>query len=52
MRRPFQEAGKSTDDVPKFDEFEKASFAEPQPCRTDLEGMLGDKGFIDALIGG
>jgi hypothetical protein len=48
----FKQAGKSTHDVPKFDEFEKQSFAEPQPLRTDLEGMLGDQGFIDVEIEG
>jgi hypothetical protein len=46
----FKKAGKSTDDVPKFDEFEKESFAKPQPLRTDLEGTLEAQGYIDAVI--
>jgi hypothetical protein len=47
----FKKARKSTDEVPKFDEFEKDSFTEPQPLRTDLEDMLGAQGFIDVEIG-
>jgi hypothetical protein len=47
----FQKAGKSTKDVPGFDDYEETSFAKPQPLRTDLEGMLGDQGFIDVEIG-
>jgi hypothetical protein len=39
-----------TSEVPKFAEYEKGSFAEPQPLRTDLERMLGTQGFIDVEI--
>jgi beta-lactamase superfamily II metal-dependent hydrolase len=46
----FAQAGKQTSDVPKFGEFEKASFASPQPLRTDLESILGTDGFIDVEI--
>ena len=46
----FKRAGLKTSNVPKFGEFERASFAKPQPLRTDLERMLGSKGFIDAEI--
>ncbi|WOH65310.1 metallohydrolase [Bradyrhizobium sp. BWA-3-5] len=49
----FKKAGKKTSEVPKFGEFEKESFAQPQPMRTDLERMLQDqKGFIDVEIEG
>jgi beta-lactamase superfamily II metal-dependent hydrolase len=47
----FKKAGKKTSEVPKFGEFEKKSFAKPQPLRTDLERMLLDsKGFVDVEI--
>ena len=47
----FKKAGKKTSEVPKFGEFEKESFAQPQPMRTDLERMLQDqKGFVDVEI--
>jgi beta-lactamase superfamily II metal-dependent hydrolase len=46
----FRQAGLKTADVPKFDEFESASFAMSQPLRTDLESMLGSQGFIDVEI--
>jgi hypothetical protein len=46
----FKKAGKKPAEVPKFGEFEKASFAKPQPLRTDLERMLGAQGFIDVEI--
>ncbi len=47
----FKKAGKKTSDVPKFGEFEKKSFAKPQPLRTDLERMLQEqKGFVDVEI--
>lgn len=47
----FTKAGVDTTDVPKFDEFEKDSFAKPQPLRTDLERILGsEQGFVDVEI--
>jgi hypothetical protein len=46
----FHKAGNSTDDVPKFGEFEKQWFAKRQPLRTDIEGMLGTKGYVDVEI--
>lgn len=46
----FEQANLRTSDVPKFDEFETGSFAKPQPLRTDLERMLGSRGFIDVEI--
>lgn len=47
----FKKAGVNTRDVPKFGEFEKDSFAKPQPLRTDLERILGsEKGFVDVEI--
>jgi hypothetical protein len=46
----FKAAGRKTSDVPGFADFEKASFAMPQPLRTDLERMLGSEGFIDVEI--
>lgn len=47
----FQKAGKKTSAVPKFGEFEKKSFAQAQPLRTDLERMLQEnKGFVDVEI--
>jgi hypothetical protein len=46
----FKLAGVKTSAVPKFGEYERDSFAKPQPLRTDLERMLGSKGFIDAEI--
>ena len=46
----FKKAGKKTSEVPSFAEFEKKSFAKPQPLRTDLERMLGAQGFIDVEI--
>ena len=47
----FKKAGKKTSEVPKFGDFEKKSFAKPQPLRTDLERMLQEsKGFVDVEI--
>jgi hypothetical protein len=46
----FKKAGKKTSIVPKFGEFERKSFDDPQPLRTDLERMLGSQGFIDVEI--
>jgi hypothetical protein len=46
----FKSAGLATSIIPKFAEFEKASFAAPQPLRTDLERLLGAQGFIDVEI--
>ncbi|PBC01431.1 metallohydrolase [Mesorhizobium sp. WSM3860] len=43
-------AGIPTSNVPKFAEFESESFAKPQPLRTDLERLLGSKGFVDVEI--
>jgi hypothetical protein len=53
-RRDYESASKKRrpSDVPKFDEFEEKSFAEPQPLRTDLESILGARGFIDVDIEG
>jgi hypothetical protein len=48
----FTQAGVQTSEVPKFAEFEKASFAKAQPLRTDLEALLGDQGFVDVEIAG
>jgi hypothetical protein len=48
----FKQAGVKTSEVPQFAEFESKSFARPQPLRTDLERMLGAKGFIDVEIDG
>jgi hypothetical protein len=46
----FKQAGVKTADVPKFGEFEKEFFTKPQPLRTDLETLLGGKGFVDVEI--
>src|SRR5262249_9986151 len=46
----FTQAAKQPSIVPKFAEFEKASFASRQPRRTDLESILGTDGFIDVEI--
>jgi hypothetical protein len=46
----FKEAKVSISEVPRFAEYEKDSFANPQPLRTDLERMLGAQGFIDVEI--
>jgi hypothetical protein len=46
----FEKQGIKTSDVPRFREFEKDSFAEPQPLRTDLETMLQGPGFVDVEI--
>jgi hypothetical protein len=46
----FAAAGIKTSDVPRFSEFEKACFAEPQPLRTDLESLLEARGFIEVEI--
>lgn len=46
----FQKAGVKTSEVPKFGEYEKDFFGKPQPLRTDLETMLGGKGFVDVEI--
>ena len=44
----FKRTGKKTSAVPKFGDFEKESFAQPQPLRTDLERMLQEsRGFVD-----
>jgi hypothetical protein len=46
----FKEAKVRTSEVPGFADYEKESFANPQPFRTDLERMLGSQGFIDVEI--
>lgn len=46
----FKNAGLRTSMVPKFGEFERESFAKPQPLRTDLERMLNSQKFIDVEI--
>jgi hypothetical protein len=46
----FKQAKLKTSEVSKFGEYEKESFADPQPLRTDLERMLGAEGFIDVEI--
>ncbi len=46
----FQQANVKTSTVPKFSEYEKASFGKPQPRRTDLDSMLASQGFIDVEI--
>ena len=46
----FKQAKVKTSEVPKFAEYEKESFAEQQPLRTDLERMLGAQGFIDVEL--
>jgi hypothetical protein len=46
----FKKANVRTSKVPKFAEYEKESFVEPQPLRTDLESMLGTQGFVDVEI--
>lgn len=46
----FKKAKMTTSEVPRFAEYEKESFAAPQPVRTDLERMLGSQGFIDLEI--
>jgi beta-lactamase superfamily II metal-dependent hydrolase len=44
-------AGIKTSQVPKFAEFERASFGKSQPLRTDLESILDPtNGFIDVEI--
>ena len=49
--KAFKRAGKKTSAVPKFGDFEKESFAQPQPLRTDLERMLQEsRGFVDVEI--
>jgi beta-lactamase superfamily II metal-dependent hydrolase len=48
----FRQAGLKTSEVPKFAQFERASFDKPQPLRTDLERLLGSQGFIDVEIEG
>ena len=48
--KAFEKAGLSVSMVPKFGQFEKDSFDRPQPLRTDLEAMLGSKGFVDVEI--
>lgn len=47
----FKRARLKTSIVPKFGQFEKKSFAQPQPLRTDLESMLSSQGFIDIELG-
>jgi hypothetical protein len=46
----FREAEVNASEVPKFAQYEKESFAEPQPLRTDLERMLSAQGSIDVEI--
>ena len=47
----FTKALKKTSEVPQFAEYERKSFAKPQPRRTDLERMLVDsKPFVDVEI--
>jgi hypothetical protein len=46
----FKQAKVRTSDVSKFAEYEKESFAEPQPLRTDLKRMLGAECFVDVEI--
>lgn len=47
----FQEADVDTSEVPLFSQFERASFAMPQPLRTDFERLLGSpKGYVDVEI--
>jgi hypothetical protein len=46
----FKQAGLETSIVPNFDEYENASFAKPQPLRTDLENMLDASEFVDVEI--
>lgn len=52
----FKKAGLDTSKVPpKFAQFEKDSFDQPQPLRTDLESLLGGHdfvGYIDVEIDG
>jgi len=48
----FKKAGVASSTVPKFADFEKDSFDDPQPLRTDLERLLGAEGFIDVEIEG
>lgn len=48
----FKKAGVATSTVPKFADFERDSFAEPQPFRTDLQRLLGAQGFIEVEIEG
>jgi beta-lactamase superfamily II metal-dependent hydrolase len=49
----FADSGLKTSAVPKFAKFERASFDQPQPLRTDLESMLDEeKGFIEVEIEG
>ena len=48
----FQKANVNTSEVPLFSQFERASFAIPQPLRTDFERLLGSPdGWIDVEIG-
>jgi hypothetical protein len=47
----FQQANVSTNNVAKFNDFEKEWFADPQPLRTDLESKLGTQGYIDIEVG-
>ncbi|QEN88671.1 metallohydrolase [Labrys sp. KNU-23] len=46
----FKTAGLKTSDVPMFEHYESAVFGQPQPRRTDLEGMLGSPGYVDVEI--
>jgi hypothetical protein len=46
----FRKAGVKTSDVPRFAEFESKFFSKPQPLRTDLESLLGGRGFVDVEI--
>ncbi|MFH1340471.1 MAG: metallohydrolase [Pseudomonadota bacterium] len=47
----FKKSGVDTKEVPKFGEFEKDFFTEPQPLRTDLERILGSSnGYVDVEI--
>jgi hypothetical protein len=49
----FDRAGVKTSAVPKFREYERDSFGEPQPMRTDLERILGGdefEGYVEVTI--
>jgi hypothetical protein len=46
----FENEGLKTSDVPRFRDFAKASFAKPQPLRTDLETMLKAQRFVNVEI--
>jgi len=48
--KAFSRKGLKTRDIPHFTDLEKDCFGLPQPPRTDLERMLGSKGFVDVEI--